>query len=165
MLNDDSLTRFQSQHLLSNLMQGLRTWGSVVYIFEMPFDVSVIQTASHERSPDRHIILPKSQSHKQRVTEAWFSSRSLLWDLTPEKPAWNPLQVKESQADSAEGEVRKGITKRIIHKAEYVCPWLPLGCPPLIHLPQLIWFPLMFLRLFDTGGQSYSVCTGKERQL
>lgn len=71
--------------------------------------------------------------------------------------------VKENRPDSGEGEVRKGVTKRIIRCAEYACPWLPPRCPPLIHLPQLIWFPLMFQRRFDTGGPRYSACTVREK--
>lgn len=114
-----------------------------------------------------HISIPGKTYHftkDQTQSSEWLKS-----SLRPgfrETCVRPHMCVKESQPDSGEVEVRKGLTKRIFRQAERVslgfALWLPPCCPPLIHLPHLIWFPLMFQQCFNTGGLSISLCDERE---
>lgn len=126
-----------------------------------------VSLLSQQQSPGRYVILPKSQTQSSEWLKLGVRP-DVLFETWLQRNLTGPVCVEESQPDSGEGEVRKGLTKDY-----WVCrlcvslgsaPWLPPCCPPLIHLPQLIWFPLMFQHCFNTGGPSYSVCTGIERE-
>lgn len=115
--------------------------GFEVYIVQTTFDVCVTNTKSAvAKAVCRQTYHFTNQlNSKQRVSETWCWARSFLssvWDLTPEKPVWGPMRVKESQASSGEDEVRMGLTKRILCCAQ--CPRLP----PLI-LPHN-WFGFLW---------------------
>lgn len=96
----------------------------------------------NRQSPDRDIILPKSQ-----IQNKWLKLGvgpvvlSVLFEIWLQKNLCEAPCVIKKASLTREDEVRTGLTKGIIFCVE--CP----RHPPLIHLPQLIWFPLMFQHL------------------